>query len=288
MSDTVADSPIYIPPKCFPISQMQDQQHRIGIQGEPFSGKTFASLSFPNPIILSIDKKTNAHAHRDDAIVIPFYDGAYVDSIVKRDGVASPPNKKDSFIKWLRTEGEKLTPKQWLIWDGSTGTEEAYHLWYKQNPVYGQGGKIDGFAEWRLKGEFFGELMDCFKSLRCSMIYICHETPERKDDGTLSGKAKPLMTGAFADKIAGNFTDWFRSITQKKPSNDAELEKLCSYYGITKDTAREWCASTPPDHKTIYLWQTQADEFCKAGTSSLRGCPKYVVADYKSFQQYKK
>lgn len=281
---------IYIPNGCKTLADLAQGQIRLGLQGEPFSGKTTASLTFPNPAILSFDRKTSAHQHRSDVIDIPFYNPFFVDSIVKRAGVQCQPNRKDALLKWLSTEGLKLKSNQTLILDGSTGVEEAYHQWFSENShlaVTKQGDKND-FIEWRMKNDFFGDLHTALKSLYCNVIYICHECPDRDKKGELNGKIRPLLTGQSGDKLAGNMTDHFRSIAIGKPTNDQQRLKIKEWGQIDDATLKEWIDSTPPTHQTVYLWQTTSDELCECGTSSLYLCPKYVVANYSSFSKYRK
>ena len=281
---------IYTPPWCGSLAELPDGQIRCGIQGPPFEGKTTAALTFPNPIILSFDRKVTAHNHRTDVILVPFHDVGFVDKIVKRDGILAPPNRKEALIKWLNTEGIKLTTDQTLILDGSTGIEESYHLWFKQNEsalAVGRDGSINSFAEWKYKNNYFEELHSCLKSVPCNVIYITHEAPDRDKKGELNGKIRPLLTGQSGDKLAGNFTDFFRAIAISKPATPEQRKKVMDWGKIDEGTLNEWIASTPSDHSTVYLWQTQSDELCDCGTSSMRGCPKYVIASYKTFSKYR-
>lgn len=48
-------SELYIPPGCTTLDKIEDSQIRVGIQGPPFSGKTTAALTFPNPVAASFE-----------------------------------------------------------------------------------------------------------------------------------------------------------------------------------------------------------------------------------------
>lgn len=288
---TTTQDEIYRPPNCPRLSDIPPEQIRVGIQGPPFEGKTTASLTFPNPIILSIDRKVSAHTHRDDVILIPFHDVKFVNSIVPKDGMNAPVNRKEALIKWLSTEGTKLSRQQTLILDGSTGIEEEYHIWYKfheQELALSKTGQIDSFVEWNLKKKYFEELHLCLKSVPANIVYICHETADRDKKGELNGKVRPLLTGQSGDKLGGNLTDLFRAMAVSKPRDKEQADKLIKWAGIDAVTLAEWVASTPPVCQTIYLWQTQADELCDCGTSSMLNAPKYVLAHYNSFLKYGK
>lgn len=291
MTQPTQDEQIYRPPGCPRLSDIPPEQIRAGIQGPPFEGKTTASLTFPNPIILSIDRKVSAHTHRDDVILIPFHDVKFVNSVVPKDGINAPVNRKEALIKWLSTEGTKLSRQQTLILDGSTGIEEEYHIWYKfheQELALSKTGQIDSFVEWNLKKKYFEELHLCLKSVPANVVYICHETADRDKKGELNGKVRPLLTGQSGDKLGGNLTDLFRAMAVSKPRDKEQGDKLMKWAGIDAGTLAEWVASTPPICQTIYLWQTQADELCDCGTSSMLNAPKYVLAHYNSFLKYGK
>lgn len=288
---TTQDEQIYRPPGCPRLSDIPPEQIRVGIQGPPFEGKTTASLTFPNPIILSIDRKVSAHTHRDDVILIPFHDVKFVNSIVPKDGINAPVNRKEALIKWLSTEGTRLSRQQTLILDGSTGIEEEYHIWYKfheQELALSKTGQIDSFVEWNLKKKYFEELHLCLKSVPANVVYICHETADRDKKGELNGKVRPLLTGQSGDKLGANLTDLFRAMAVSKPRDKEQSEKLMKWAGIDAGTLAEWVASTPSVCQTIYLWQTCADELCDCGTSSMLNAPKYVLAHYNSFLKYGK
>ena len=261
-------------------------QIRLLLQAPPFSGKTFSAMSFPNPCVLDYDQKLGAHQSRSDIIQVPFYDGAFVDTIVKRDGIKCPPNKKDALLVWLHTEGVKLQKNQTLVVDGSTAVEASFHIQYGLNPQLSRSGEVDGFAEWRQKEIYFDEVCMALRSLQCHIIYICHEIADRDAKGELNGKVRPLMTGKSGDKLAGAFTDHFRVLPFAKPISDEQLKKFRDFFKIDLETEKEWLSSGTD--KTFWVYQTQADELAKCGTSSLVACPKFILADYTSFSKYRR
>lgn len=291
MSDTLVSPEIYTPPGCKPLSEIGDAQIRVGLQGPAFSGKTTAALTFPNPIILSIDRKVSAHSHRSDVILIPFHDVTFVDKIVKRDGLQAPPNRKDALIRWLSTEGIKLKSNQTLILDHSTGIEENFHIWFNFNEnelASTKNGMIDSFVRWNMAKAYFEELHSCLKSVPANVIYICHETPKYDKEGKDTGKLRPLLAGQSGDKLGQNLTDFFRSIPIAKPKNPEAVKKFKEVWRLSDSTYEEWITSTDTAHETIYLWQTQADDVCDCGTNSLFNSPKYVIANHKTFLKYRK
>ena len=278
---------IYVPPGLLSLDKIPaDPQLRVGLQGPPGVGKTWEALTFPNPIVLNIDRGLGAHVGRSDVIEVPFYDPKFVDSIVKRSGTQAPPNRKDALLVWLNNVGMKLRPHQTLVIDSNTQIEVSFHSEYKLAPVITKSGKVDDFAEWNLKKEYFGELMAMLKSLPCHVVYIAHETADRSKDGELNGMVRPLLTGQFGDQLASHFTDYFRCHAYAKPTPD-RMTKFQEVFKLDAAAVKEWLASTP--NETIYLWQTQADEkAASVKTSTLVGAPKFVLADYKTFGKYKR
>ena len=280
--------PLYIPQS--PHIQTLDKltaspQIRLGLQGMPGNGKTWAALTFPNPIVLNFDRGLGAHIGRSDVVEVPFYLPEFVDTIYPRSGMKSPSNRRDALLKWLVTDGIKLTEEQTLIVDGSTGIQNAFETEYNLHPVTTKQGAIDDFALWRLKVEYFGEVCETFKFLKCHVVYICHETPDRDKKGELNGLVRPLLSGQFGDQLASHFTDFFRQLAHAAPTKENEL-KAKEFYRIDDATLKEWRAKMPP--QTFYVWQTQADEIAKCKTSSLVNAPKYILADYTSFAQYRR
>lgn len=280
---------IYTPPKTLNLSQdTARQQVRLGIQGYPKTGKTWSALTFKNPIVMNLDRGLGAHAGRSDVIDVPFYDGAFCDSIIKRNGVKTPPNRRDAITIWLSTEGMKLTTNQTLIVDGGTVLENSFHTQYALSPVFSRSsGEEDKFAQWRLKNDYFAEVFELLKSLKCDVVYLSHEAQDRNDKGDLNGQVRPILTGQFGDKMAGYCTDWFRQWAIAKPiSADEKLSFLQKTAFKNQTLMDEMISSTPPDNRTIYLWQTSSDGIAKCGSSTLINPPHFIIASFKSFEKY--
>jgi len=284
-TEEVTQKDLYIPKNSVQLSSSPTRpQIRLGVQGPPKTGKSHAGLTFPNPVALSFDRGFGAHTHRTDVYEVPIYDPKFVESLVPRGGVNAPPNRKDATTKWLCTEGAKLTKNQTLMVDGLTGLQNAYTSWYTQNPILSRQGKIDDYAEWRIKVEWFGELCEILKSLRCDVVFVGHETPDRNKEGELNGMVRPLITGQFGDQLASHFTSWFRALVVAKPVENKEV--FMKKYLCDEATLKEWIASN--DTPSIFLWQTISDSVVSCGTSDLVKAPKYVLQDYKTFEKYRR
>ena len=196
-------SDLYIPNGAVKLdSPTYNFQRRVGIQGMLGTGKTFAAVSFPNPIVLSTDRGLVSHIGRSDVIELPFYNDAFVDSICPRVSPKfhdvrknvqrlRPSNKKDAIVQWLETEALRLTSEQTLIIDNSSGIQAAYHLQYWVEPDIDKGGEIKPYAEFRQKIDYFTQLVMALKALKCSVVFIAHESEDRDAKGNINGQYRP-------------------------------------------------------------------------------------------------
>jgi len=274
---------MYIPPNSNNLSSIKDiPQIRLGIQGYPGTGKTWAALTFPNPLVLNLDRGLGAHVGRPDVHEIPFYSSEYCKTIKTP---YLPTDLKDVLHMWIDKEGKKLEPDQTLIVDGLTGIQNAYHKWYTVNQVYTKQGKVDDFAEWNLKKVFLSEFIEYFKYIKCHVVFIAHEADKKEKDGTYAGKVRPLLTGQFGDELVSHFTDWFRSHVADKPTVEVPETKLKDF-GMTKDEYAKWCATFP--RNTMYYWQTEGDSVFDGKCSSLINFPKFIPASFGVFSKYRR
>lgn len=279
-------SEIYTPPGSLSLSRADFKaQIRMGEQGFPGTGKTYSALTFPNPIVANVNRGLGAHAGRSDVIELPFCDPDFN----KRYSPSEPTNIKIGFETWLATEAPKLTINQTLVVDALTDLESAYHTHWNGHKVYSKSsGKVDDFAEWGLKQEYFGYICDTLMKLKCDVIMITHEAEKKDKSGEYSGKIRPLLTGSFADKIVSKFTDWFRQMCCAKADLDkltsADAEGIKKTWGMTIDEYKAMCNMFP--RNTIYYWQTESDNTFDGKCSSLVNFPSRIPACYSSFAKY--
>lgn len=281
---------LYTPPGCASLDKSNTEiQIRLGLQGFGGTGKTYSSLTFPNPIVYNIDRGLGAHTGRADVIEIPLHSAAFCKTI---DPNFDPDRLKDVILTWLYKEGPKLTSNQTLVVDGNTGIQNAYHRWYRKNQrnFLTKGGQINDFAEWTEKKVFFGELMELLKTLRCHVVYICHEVDQKDKNGPMgpsySGKIRPLLTGAFGDEILTHFTDWFRQMSRAKVDPNTIGDDVLKLWRMTKDEFRKMQDSFTGN--AIYYWRTESDDIFDAKCSSLVNAPTLVPATYESFVKYRR
>ena len=275
---------MYLPPNCNTLKNAKQPQIRLGIQGYPGTGKTWAALTFPNCVVINFDRGLGAHVGRDDVIEVPFYDADFVKTVYPMNA----KNKRDAFTYWLETIGSKLEHEQTLVVDGITGIQAAHEAWVKDNGslMVSNKGKYDDFKPWNFKLEWLSYLMDLTKSLKCSVIWIAHETPAKEKDGTYTGKLRPLLSGQFADQLASHCTDWFRQHAIELPRENPKEEDLKSKYRLTLNEYLEHKKSLP--RNTMYVWQTDGDDFADCKCSSLVNFPPRILANYTAFDKYRR
>lgn len=288
MTATTLEEPsIYIPRGAICLKDIEIPQIRIFLQGDGGTGKTWSGLTFKNPVILSTDRGAGAHVGRTDVHEIKFYDKTFVRSICSDSN--DIVNVKMAILKWLDTEAQKLTAEQTLVVDNLTGIATAFHLYEEAHPTYTKRtNTIDDFAVWKNKVDYFGEICSMLKGLKCHVVFIGHETPDRGKDGELNGKLRPLITGQFADQLRSHFTDYVRQLSCDKPDfaklDDKAKSNIQAKWGMTFDEFKVMCDTYP--RNTIYYWQTESDDLCNCKISSLVNFPRYIPANYQSFCKY--
>lgn len=278
--------PIYTPPGCISLDQIKDiPQIRLGIQGFPGTGKTWAALTFPNVIVANLDRGLGAHQGRSDVIDVPLYDMGYCKTV--NPGHKGLGSVKDTLMMWIEHEGRKLSPEQTLVWDGCSTTQKAYHKWVDENKLtaafLSKDGKFDARKEWGFKIKYFDELFEALKGLKCHLVFLTHETEKKEEDGGYRGKIRALLSGQSGDQMVKEFTDWFRQLSMDKPKDFNEDKPL---WGMNKSQFKEMCDSFSGN--TVYFWQTEGDDLFDAKRSSLVNAPRFMPASYKSFQQYRR
>lgn len=168
------------------------------IAGAPFAGKTTAALSFPNPLVLNLDRKVP----KAGVPTVPFHDDAFVESIVRRANPMHPVNRRDAFSLWLQANIGRLKDYT-IVLDSITALETAFH---QQT--------LDVEQKWGINGGlYFGAKLNYFLSV-CAMLQAtggrviinCHlATIFVRDEKTVAdvatGKNKAAMTGSGAERI---------------------------------------------------------------------------------------
>ncbi len=289
----MTEAPIlYIPKYANSLASAELPQIRLGIQGYPGSGKTWGALTFPNPVVMNLDRGLGAHRGKSDVHDLPFYDAQWVRKTFPQAASSSEKDslfKKEAIMYFMRNDAMKLTREQTLVFDGGTGLQNLWELYIREHPIYTKAQKICEYSPWRLKVEYLSELLELTKSLKCNFVYMSHEAEFKEKPDSIgdapkyTGKLRPLMTGQFADQLVGHFTDWFRQHSSEKPTtiNESNLPN----WGMKN--AKEYQEMLNSFSNTsIYYWQTAGDDKFDAKASSLVNAPKFIPANYQSLLKW--
>src|SRR5438477_3448518 len=171
---------MYIPKNHVNLKDVTETLIRMGIIGEAGTGKTTATLTFPNPIVTNIDNGLQTFIGRN-IIQIPFHEHDFVSKILNRSATvrAATPNRRDAFLTCIREEAIKLESDQTLIVDSWTTLQDAFDVQTALDPAYTKEGKIDDFDFWARKLDFSRDVLTYLMSLKCNVIVIFHEQKER-------------------------------------------------------------------------------------------------------------
>lgn len=214
------------------------QSNLYGLQGAPNSGKTTGACSFPNPIVLDFDKKLIPGTR-----CVEFWNAEYVQSICPCE---VRPNQRDALKIWLRQMRTVLTPADTLIIDSFSRLNDAFDLMADADPrpYLTKKQEVDNFEVFRQKLLYFKTIFELLATMPCRCVVTFHEQIERTETGAPTGKLRPLVTGQFADQVAGFFSNFFR------------------------------CECKEKDGKLRYTWQIRSNNLFNA----VRG-PEYVFPD---------
>lgn len=274
---------MYIPTGSITLDKITDKpQIRLGIQGYGGTGKTYSALTFENIVVWNRDRGLGAHTGRADVIEVPAWNPSFLKSI--NPNYKTVEDVKDTTQMWLEREATKLEPNQTLVFDGGTALQKDYESWIAKNEPVTRSGEVDSFAKWRLKIEFFGDIMSIFKTLRCHVIYLCHESEKPDKTGNYTGKLRPLLTGGFSDQLISHFTDWFRQHASDKLEADKIDDKVLKLWGMNRNEFISMQNTYP--RGTMYFWQTEGDAIFDGKCSSLVNFPRFIPSNFLSFQRY--
>lgn len=260
---------MYKPTGSINLKDITYSQIRLALQGASGTGKTYSALTFPNPVVANFDHNLNAHVGKD-ITVIPFTDDAYVDSLIPKrtfpiGHAKSIANRRDAFMKWLKTEATKLEAGQTLIIDSWTTLQDSFDKQTDLEPVTTAKGNIDEYAFWARKMDWSRDVLDSLKFLKCHVVVTFHEQYLTDENGKiLLNKVAPMMQGKFVNKLGLYFTDWFRCINLI-PGDEHPLTKQ----KVTEKT---------------YLWQTNGGAGSNLKTRMPSNTPLFLNAHYTNIK----
>ena len=212
-------------------------QIRLGLQGEPASGKTTSALTFPNPIVLDCDNGLTKFSGKD-ILHIPIYDPEWCKEYGCKvaDRGAQQPNRRDAITKFLKEDGLKLTAEQTLIIDSWTSLQTFFDQQQETEPKITKTGMIDDFDFWAKKLEYSEKIMVYLCSLKCHVVVCFHELKVRDPKtGQLLDKAAPLMQGKFVAQIKKWFTDFFRCLVEEKKDKEGKVIGATYWWQVSSD-----------------------------------------------------
>lgn len=262
----------YIPTKSVNLKDVVESRIRLGILGEPGTGKTTAALTFPNPVDLDFDNGLSNFLGQN-VISVPFHDYTYVSQTLgyppKQTG--AQPNRRDAVLKFLREEAIKLETDQTLVLDSWSTLQDAFDVQTALEPAYTKQMTIDEYDFWARKIEFSRNVCTYLMSLKCNVVVIFHEQKVR-DNKTqqILDKIAPVMQGKFVTQLKVYFPDFFRAVVQEQKRKDEK-------------TGKEF------REKVNYLWQVKSDSLFDA-KSTLKKVPEnqvYIPATYQSYIEHK-
>lgn len=239
---------MHIPNTC--TTEVPSTPIRLALFGAAKTGKTEASLTFPNPIFADWDNGLTGH-EGEPIVRAPFCDKAWREK--------TWPNIKlphYAFKKWLDEEARKFTSEQTLVIDSYTTFQDVLVKTEHDTAPVGKTGEKDGFAVWRSIGEFHRDVHTIFRELSCNLVVCFHEQLQRDANGNPTSKIEPLLVGQFKDKYSIHYTDVFRQV-------------------VKENTATK---------QIEYLWQVKGDSIANCGTRmKLPAGTTHVKAHHSSF-----
>jgi hypothetical protein len=265
---------IYIPPTAKPLDDKDSPQTiLIGIQGQPGSGKTVASLTFPNPIILHFDKTDITGLIKSAAIIkdvtpyqIPFWSETFILDTLKQRKTSKGGlvDRREAFTSWLRQENAKFKSNQTIILDSWSSMQDSFDnvTFDASEKVYNTKGEENFYAPWDAKISYSLEVVELLKSFNCNVVVLFHETRERdKKTGEFLEKMQPLMQGKFMTELKRHFPYFVRQHCREPLDEKGQPRK-----GVDPE----------------YLWQVKSsnDFDCKFIGQPSR--PVYLPANYNS------
>lgn len=235
---------MYIPKETVNLKDQKVNKIRLGIQGEPGTGKTTSALTFPNPVVINFDDGLGGHFGKD---VIEFPVWSYDWCIKYGCSPTKPqknpqPDRKSATIKILKG-CLYLTEDQTLILDSWTALQTAFDIEQATHPLI-QNGEINAFDFWEKKIDFSEDVISLLVSMKCHVVVLFHEVLERdKKTGLLLNKCQPMMQGKFQTKLKLHFPNYFRMLAEGEIDKDGK-ELGCKYFWQVK-------ADSKFDHKCI-------------------------------------
>ncbi len=221
---------MHIPEKSLNLKTTSFPQIRLGLCGEPCSGKTTSALTFPNIIVADFDGGLTRFSG-ENITFIPFYDEEWICNYGFRPTKPkATANSRDAFLKFLEEDVLKMSADQTLLLDSWTALQNAFDLQQELEPKVTKEGKLDDFHFWAKKIEYAEKIVVRLKACKCHVVVTFHEDKVRdKNTGQLLDKIAPLMQGKFVAQLKSHFTDFFHMLCEEEKDKEGKVTK-CNYF----------------------------------------------------------
>jgi hypothetical protein len=262
-----------------PITPTQDDRIRVGIQGHPGRGKTVSAATFPNPIWLELENvfsprliETIKHIHGIDVTQqtrIPIHNEDWIKSYLGMSRENGVVRRRDAIKKWINEEATKIPAGHTLVLDTWTTLQSYFDVQTGKDPKYTftKQGDEDWRKFWQEKIDYSEEIMNTLMNLRCHVVILFHESPERDvNTGKLLEKVQPMMQGKFPTYMKKFFPNYWRAMIFPELEKDGKTPVIDP---VTKKV------------KNMYMWQTGTDAAFDS-KCEIYGLPMYVPAHYQS------
>jgi len=208
--------------------------------GAPGCGKTWAALTFPNPLVLNTDNKLP----RGRVIAnIPMHDQEYQRELFRAYGKKSEfVNMRDAVKLWFEQEMHKIDQRATtLVIDSWTMINNACDVQgNKEVKPSPRTGELDKRQMWGEKLNYCFYLHEMLKQYQGTIISVCHEFIERDDKGQPITGFSPLFTGGFKDQFAAHYTNFWRMQVDVKADYKWKFQLMAS------PVFNPICSFTPP------------------------------------------
>jgi len=245
---------MYTPPNTQLSSEIKSsKQRRLLLMGPPKWGKTWAALTFPNPIVIDFDRGLTEI--KTPVPALPFWDDEWC-----KKTFASQTKKMNMLTAWLKTEGMKLGEDQTLVFDSLSTISDVLAIELEAATPTNKAGEKDGFWFWKEWSNYLRSLHVLINSLKCNVVMCCHEQEIRDSETGRVTAYKWLLKGQdFSARLGQYYTDVFR---QTKLSKENAQDKTVS------------CE---------YVWQVQPDNMFQLCCTRIQTNKKFVPATFASF-----
>lgn len=241
-------------------------------------GKTYSTMSFPNPTYVDADNNMCPEVKSRGFPVLPLWNPDWVEAAAVELNKSGPPIVAakaarefplNFLIAFLHKEAKKFTADQTVVFDILTVLadmcQKQIELCHKEEI------KKNSYARWSLFADWMLSFHELIKLMKCNVIVIAHEQEIRDDEsGKLLGRKWLLDGKKFSNRMTSFYNNVFR---QTK---------------ITEDRVKTSVGIGAPfnpnaEVETSWWWQVQADNVFEYARTTIRTQKKFVPADFKSF-----